>query len=265
VNANLEITSLDLSFRRKALVGFTVGLVLYVVVIVALYPSFKNSSELDNLTKNSPGVAALFGISGSLTSPVGWMNANVWANFLPLIILLLTIGYGASAIAGQEKDGRLELVLSLPFSRRRVVAQKIGALTLQALILCFVTFLAVLTGRWFQLDFGIWELTTATVGVLLLGSDFGLFALAIGAGTGNRGVALGVASTVAAASYLVSSMAPVVSWLDPAKYLSLFYWSVGDNQLEDGLSIAGLAVLVGVGLVLAVVTDRLFESHDLVA
>jgi ABC-2 type transport system permease protein len=265
VNANLEITSLDLSFRRKALVGFTVGLVLYVVVIVALYPSFKNSSELDNLTKNSPGVAALFGISGSLTSPVGWMNANVWANFLPLIILLLTIGYGASAIAGQEKDGHLELVLSLPFSRRRVVAQKIGALTLQALILCFVTFLAVLTGRWFQLDFGIWELTTATVGVLLLGSDFGLFALAIGAGTGNRGVALGVASTVAAASYLVSSMAPVVSWLDPAKYLSLFYWSVGDNQLEDGLSIAGLAVLVGVGLVLAVVTDRLFESHDLVA
>ena len=149
---------------------------LYVVVIVALYPSFKNSSELDNLTKDSPGVAALFGISGSLTSPVGWMNANVWVNFFPLIILLMTIGYGASAIAGQEKDGHLELVLSLPFSRRRVVAQKIGALTLQALILCFFTFLAVLTGRWFELDFGIWELTTATVGVLLLGIDVGLLA-----------------------------------------------------------------------------------------
>jgi beta-exotoxin I transport system permease protein len=265
VNANLEITTLDLSFRRKALVGFTVGLVLYVMVIVALYPSFKNSSELDNLTKNSPGVAALFGISGSLTSPDGWMNANAWANFFPLIILLLTIGYGASAIAGQEKDGHLELVLSLPFSRRRVVAQKIGALTFQALILCFFTLLAVLAGRWFELDFGIWELATATVGVLLLGIDFGLLALAIGAGTGNRGVALGVASTVAAASYLVSSMAPVVSWLDPAKYLSLFYWSVGDNQIENGLSAGGLAVLLGVGLALAVAADRLFETHDIVA
>jgi ABC-2 type transport system permease protein len=100
---------------------------------------------------------------------------------------------------------------------------------------------------------------------LLLGVDFGLLALAIGAGSGNRGVALGIASTVAAASYLVSSLAPVVSWLDPAKYLSLFYWSVGENQLQNGLSAAGLAVLVGVGLVLAVVTDRLFQSHDLVA
>ena len=265
MKANLEITTLDLSFRRKALLGFTVGLVLYVVVVVVLYPSFKNSTELDNLTKNSPGVAALFGISGSLTSPVGWMNANVWANFFPLIVLLLTIGYGASAIAGQEKDGHLELVLSLPFSRHRVVVQKIGALSLQALILCFFTFLAVLTGRWFELDFGIWELSTATVGVLLLGVDFGLLALAIGGGTGNRGLALGVASTAAAASYLVSSMAPVVSWLDPAKYLSLFYWSVGDNQLQDGLSVGALAVLAGVGLVLAVAADRLFESHDIVA
>jgi ABC-2 type transport system permease protein len=265
VNANLEITTLDLSFRRKALVGFTVGLVLYVVVVVALYPSFKNSSELDNLTKDSPGVAALFGISGSLTSTVGWMNANVWANFFPLVILLLTIGYGASAIAGQEKDGHLELVLSLPFSRRQVVEQKIGALSLQALILCCFTFLAVLTGRWFELDLGIWHLITATVGVLLLGVDFGLLALAIGAGTGNRGLALGVASSAAAASYLVSSMAPVVSWLDPAKYLSLFYWSVGDNQLQDGLSAGSFGILVGLGLVVAFVADRLFRSHDLVA
>jgi ABC-2 type transport system permease protein len=265
VTADLEIATLDLSLRRKALVGFTVGLVLYVVVIVALYPSFKNSSELDNLTKNSPGIAALFGISGSLTSPVGWMNANLWANFFPLIILLLTIGYGANAIAGQEKDGHLELVLSAPFSRRRVVAQKIVALSLQAVVLCCFTFLAVLVGRGFELSLGTWELTTATVGVLLLGIDLGLLALAIGAGTGNRGLALGVASTAGAASYLVSSMAPVVSWLDPAKYLSLFYWSVGDNQLQDGLSAGAFAVLAGVGILLAVAADRLFEAHDLVA
>jgi ABC-2 type transport system permease protein len=265
VSATTEVTTLDLSFRRKALIGFTVGLALYALVIVVLYPSFKNSTELDSLTKDSPGVAALFGISGSLTSPAGWMNANVWVNFFPLVILLLTIGYGAGAIAGQEKDGHLELVLSLPFSRRSIVVQKIGALALQAMILCGFTFLAVLAGHWFELTFGVWDLTTATVGVLLLGIDFGLLALAIGAATGNRGLALGIASTVAAASYLVSSMAPVVSWLDPAKYVSLFYWSVGDDQLQHGLSVGGLLVLVGTASVLAALADRLFAAHDLVA
>ncbi len=46
------------------------------------------------------------------------MSANIYANFLPLIILLLTIGYGAWCLAGQEHDGRLELVLSLPVHPR---------------------------------------------------------------------------------------------------------------------------------------------------
>ena len=39
MKANLEITTLDLSFRRKTLVGFTVGLVLYVVVIASAVSS----------------------------------------------------------------------------------------------------------------------------------------------------------------------------------------------------------------------------------
>ncbi len=260
---NAEITTLDLSFRRKSVIGYTVGLALYVIVVVALYPAFKDSTDLDSLTKSSPGVAALFGISGSLTSPTGWMNANVYANFFPLIVLLLTIGYGAACIAGQEKDGHLELVLSLPFSRDRVVRQKIVALLAQCFVVCAITFLSVLVGRWFELPLGVPELATATAGVLLLGVDFGLLAMAIGAWTGNRGLALGVASTVAAASYLVSSMAPVVSWLHPVQYVSLFYWSVANDQLATGLSIGAAAVLIGVAAGFAVVATSVFRAHDL--
>ncbi len=112
------------SFRRKSIVGYTIGMALYVFVIVALYPAFKDSTDLDKLTSDNSGLSALFGITGSLTSPTGWMNANAYANFFPLIVLLLTIGYGAACIAGQEKDGHLELVLSAPFSRRRVVGRR---------------------------------------------------------------------------------------------------------------------------------------------
>ena len=50
----------------------------------------------------------------------------------------------------------------------------------------------------------IGPLVTTTAGVALLGIDFGLLAMALGAATGNRGEALGLASGVAAASYLVS-------------------------------------------------------------
>ena len=58
-------------------------------------------------------------------------------------------------------------------------------------------------------------------------------------------------------------MAPLVSWLEPAKYASLFYWSVGDNQLEHGLTLGGFAILVGVAIVLTAVAVRAFQRHDL--
>ena len=56
----------------------------YVLMVVALYPAFQDSPELDSFAESSPGAAALFGISGSLTTPVGWLSANIYANFFPL-------------------------------------------------------------------------------------------------------------------------------------------------------------------------------------
>lgn len=257
------IAALDLRLRRKSLIGYSVGMAVYLLIVVALYPAFKDSSNLDSLTKNAEGVSALFGISGSITSPEGWISANAYANFFPLIILLLTIGYGVFAFAGQERDGHLELVMSLPYARSRVVVEKVAVLKVQALVLSAVVYASVLPGPAFDLHPNFWHLATATLGVALLGIDFGLLAMALATSTGNRGSSLGIASGVAGASYLVASLAPLVSWAKPARYASLFYWSASDNQVATGLSPADLLVLLAVGAVLFVITLRAFERHDL--
>ncbi|MBX3284132.1 MAG: ABC transporter permease subunit [Acidimicrobiales bacterium] len=261
--ATAPIAALDLRLRRKSLIGYSVGMAGYMLVIVALYPAFKNSSNLDKLTQSSEGVAALFGISGSITSPTGWISANAYANFFPLIVLLLTIGYGVAAFAGQERDGHLELILSLPYARARVAGEKIGVLVLQAVILSAVVLATLLPGPAFDLHLPLGHLTTATLGIVLLGVDFGLLAMALAASTGNRGSSLGITSAVAAASYLVATLAPLVHWAKPARYASLFYWSASNSQLEHGLGWAGLAILAGTGAILATITIRSFNHHDL--
>lgn len=259
----MRLARLDLSLRRRSIIGYAVGMAVYVLVVVALYPSFKDATNLDQLTKDSPGVAALFGISGSLTSPTGWLSANIYANSFPLLILLLTIGYGAWCIAGQERDGHLELVMGLPFSRGRILGQKITALVSQAVVFSAVVLASCLVGRAFELTVDAGHLTTATLGVTLLGVDLGLVALALGATTGQRGPAIAVTTAIAAASYLVSSMAPLVHWLEPFRYASLFYWAVGDGQLDHGLSPADLGVLLGVAVVASAWAYRAFARHDL--
>lgn len=239
-----DVLRIDLRLRRRGVCGYTIGIAVYALVVVALYPSFKNDTGLDQLTAHGSTVAAIFGANGPLTTPAGWLNANLYANFLPLILLLLTIGYGAASLAGQDEDGTLGLVVTLPTSRASIVAQKAIALAILGMPLSLATLACALAGRGFQLSVGTGGLLGVTAGAFLLGIDFGAIAMLVGALTGSRGVALGVTAAIAATSYLLASLAPAVGWLHPARYASLFYYAVADNQLGHGLPAISAVVLI---------------------
>lgn len=191
------------------------------------------------------------------------MNANLYANVVPLFALLLTIGYGAAAVAGQNEEERLSLLAALPVSRTAMLLQKLLTLLVLSTPVALVTGAAALLGRRYEIDLGLGALLGVTVGVVLLAFDFGALALALGCLTGSRGVSLGITSAVAAAAYVISSLAGVVDWVQRVRHLSPIYWSVGQNQVEGGLAAGSLAVLALTGLVLAGVALLAFHRLDL--
>lgn len=256
-----SITRLDLRLRRRSTAGYAIGMALYSLVVVALYPSFKDSTSLDSLSGST--AAALLGVTGKLTSPAGWLNANIYGNFFPLIMLLLTIGYGAACLAGQDEDGTLALITTLPKPRWAILLQKLAAMALQALLLAATMTACVLIGRGFQLTTSPANALVTAVAVVLMGLDFGLVAITAGAATGRRGTALGIASGLAAASYLLGALASTIPAVRPARYLSLFYWSAGNDQISQGVSPADYAVLIGVGLCTLAVAVTAFRRADL--
>ena len=256
-----NITRLDLRLRRRSAIGYAAGMAFYTLIVVALYPSFKNSTSLNSLSGST--AAALFGVSGPLTSPGGWLNGNIYGNFFPLIMLLLTIGYGAASLAGQDEDGTLALVAALPIRRRTILLQKAGAMALQAIVLAVAVTICVIIGRGFQLAISPANTIAVSVALVLLGLDFGLAAMAAGAITGRRGTALGVGAGLAAASYLLSSLASTIPGIRPGRYLSLFYWSVGNDQISRGVSAVDFAVLTVVGLAVLLAAVAAFRRADL--
>lgn len=256
-----DITRLELRLRRRSAIWYTAGMAVYTLVVAALYPAFKNQTSLDSLSGST--AAALLGVTGSLTSPDGWLNANIYANFFPLIMLLLTIGYGAGCVAGQDENGTLALLTALPASRPAIVLQKAAAMTLQALLLAAAVTVCVFTGRGFQLTISPASTIEIAVALVLMGVDFGVLTMAIGAAAGRRGTALGLSAGLAAASYLLSSLAATISAIRPGRYLSLFYWSVGNNQISRGVSAADFAVLTVTGLVALAAAVIAFGHADL--
>jgi ABC-2 type transport system permease protein len=258
-----DITWLDLANRRRSVVGYCAGLAVYALVVVAMYPAFKTSTSLDKLIVSDPTAAALFGVTGPISTSGGWLNGNIYANFFPLVMLLLTIGYGAASLAGQDEDGTLGLLAVLPVRRTAVVAQKAAAMAAQGAALTVTVVVPVIIGRSFQLNVTVAHIASASTAVLLMGLDFGLITMAAGALTGRRGSAIGAGTALAAASYLVSSLAPAASWIRPARYASLFYWSVGNSQISRGVSPADYAVLIIAGVCALAATALAFRRLDL--
>jgi ABC-2 type transport system permease protein len=247
---NRTIALLDLRLRRRAMIGYALGLGAYAFAIVALYPSFENDTSLDQLAESSSTLMAAFGVNGSLTSPAGWLNANLFNNFVPLILIVLTVGYGAWCVAGQDENGTLSLTATLPTTRGRMVLDKSLALVGQAVPAVLVTYLCVLAGRGFELQVDDGALLGMSVAMLLLAIDFGALAMLLGVLTGSRGLALSVASAVAAVAYLISSLAPEIGWLHPVRFASPFYWALGSDPLQGGLPIGSALALGGTAILL---------------
>jgi len=122
---------------------------------------------------------------------------------------------------------------------------------------------ACLTGPHFELNPDWTALLEVSLALALLAFDIGAAALLVGAFTGSRGAALGTASAFAAAAYLVSSLAPISQPINGIRWLSPFFWAVGNNQLERGVGLASLAALCGLGLLLTGATVLAFRYLDI--
>lgn len=257
-----EVTRLDLRLRRRAVLGSALGMAIYTLLIVVIYPTFKDDTSLNALTKNGSTLAALLGATGSLTSVEGWLNSNLYANFVPLVAMLLTISYGANSIAGQDEDNLLGLTATLPLSRTHILIQKAGTLLVLSSVIPAVAFACILLGPQFELEPDWSSLVETSVAVSLLAFDLGLLAMLVGAATGSRGAAIGVASTAAASSYVISSLSSVIEGIRPLRGLSLFYWAVGSNQLVDGLRWYAGTILLLVGAALLAAAVKAFARLD---
>lgn len=258
-----DLVRLDLRLRRRMLIGTALGAAAYLLLVVAVYPSFRHDTAIDTMVSANPAAAAAFGVTGSITSTSGWLTANMYANIAPLLALVLSIGYGATSLAGQDSDGTLGLLASLPFSRRRIVEQKALALLVVSAVVPTASYAACLPGPRFDLTPSWGNLLGVTIGLTLLAFDVGAVALLVGALSGNRGAALGVASAVGGAAYIVSSLAPVVRAFHTIRWLSPFSWAVGNGQLTSGITAGELAALAGLGAILLVGTIAAFQRLDI--
>ena len=114
----------------------------------------------------------------------------------------------------------------------------------------------------FGLDLSLRRLVAAILELALLGLFYGWVALAAGAATGNRTLALGATAGFAAAGYLVAGLHSLAGWLEPFRFLSAFWW-LGASPLENGIRGSGVLVVAAASAAVLAAGAVLVTRRDL--
>ena len=229
---------------------WAVGTGLLVAFLVAFYPSIEGMEGLEELVDQYPEeLMALLGASHwmDITKPAGYLNAELFGFMLPIMFVVFAIGQGSGSIAGEERTGTMDMLLSQPITRGRLVLEKLASMVTSVAALAFVVWLVLAVGKVvLDMDISVFRIAEMTVSLALLGLTFGAVAFAVGGAVGGRGLSTGVAAAVVGVAYVLNALSLIVDSMEPAKWLSPFHYYNGANPLLNGLNPGHVAVLLAI-------------------
>lgn len=251
--------------QRMSLMFWGIGVAALSLLTVLFYPSVKDVPDFSKLFEDQEALTrVLAGGFTDLTSPEGYLNSQLYSLLVPILFLIFTIGRGSGAIAGEEENGTLDILLSNPTVRLQVLMQKFAAMVVATSVLAFVLWLSVVVGGAI-VDMGLspWRIAQVTLSAVLLGVLFGALALMLGSAFGKRGLSTGIAGAVAVGTYFIYAFAPLVEGIEPVEKVFPFYYYIGADPLTNGLNLVHAAVLIGITAVLLVGAIVTFNRRDL--
>ncbi len=250
--------------ERGALIGWTIGVVAFCLVMLSIFPSIHGNVNFSKLLDAYPeALRKMFQVENYTTGP-GYLRAEVFSFVAPLLLTLFAVLWGSDLSAGEEERRTIDLLLANPVSRRRFVLEKWLALIVGTVILAVALEVALgVVGPLFKLHVAWSRLTAEVLGSWLFAIAFGTLALSLGAATGRRGLARGITTTLALASYLLSTLSNLVSWLRPVRNLSLWQHTLGVDPLGTGLHLDRIALVVAVTLLIGAIGLWAFDRRDL--
>jgi ABC-2 type transport system permease protein len=180
--------------------------------------------------------------------------------FLPLMLMAFAVTQ-ANRWSADEEDGRLELLLSTPQSRLRVLLGRFAALTTATVTISVLTLAssaAAAAATGLKLDGG--NMAAAMLGMIPLG----LLVAALGyllSGWLRTAVDTGLLSFLLAAWFFITFIGPGLNWPEAMLRLSAFYYY--GTPLLKGLQVGDMFVVLAVGMLALVLASVRFMRKDI--
>jgi ABC-2 type transport system permease protein len=256
------LVATHLSDRRRSVLAWGLPLGLMSAFIVAIFPSVEES--LTKAIRGYPqGLKEAFGI-GQLSNVEQYLHAEMLSLIVPLAMGYLAVRAIAGGLTGAAESGRLDVLLSAPVSRRRIVAAgfiataaELAAVLLVTGLLCGLGSLLAGSGldaRAAAEGFAdVWPLALLFAGFGTIAAGFSL----------RTSVVTGSVAGLLVAMYVIDLIGRLDTGLSGLRYVSVFKYY--GNAIEDGIEPLAFVGVILAACLLAAVGAWLFERRDLAA
>jgi ABC-2 type transport system permease protein len=258
---------LTLRHRWRFTLLWGIGLALIGWVTMAAIPNMESLQRLGEALANMPPVMLqMLGVENvaDLAGAEGFLASAYFARAI-ILMAVFAVVVGLAISSGEESDGILDVVLSLPVPRWRLQLERFLAYALIGLVVIAFSWL----GLWVGLrgtEIVVNEARMLDNFIALAPLTLSLIALAMlcGAVFNSRGLAVGAASGLVLAGYIVSFLGGSTegSFLNTLSPLSPFHYYNANAITRDGLNAGNMGLLLAVTVVLVSLSLWVFQRRD---
>jgi len=241
------------------------GYTMFLMMGVMMGPLYAFIDEaLLTFTESAPEILLAMTGNADLSTPEGWFQTETFSMMGPIAVMLVTAAIGAKALAGEEENRTMGLLLASPIKRSTIVLEKTIAMLYGAFIVGFLTFAGVaLASIISSLGMSMGNIAATCLLMTLLGLVFGALALTLSAATGRVRIATYGTIGIGLALFILNSMLPMSDSLAAYAKWTPFYYFLGGDPLVKGLDWVHAGVLTAIFVSLVALAVVLFDRRDI--
>lgn len=260
----LPVLRRSLAESWRSTLACALALVAVSSLYLPLYPSIGGAQMADLIASMPPELINSLGFD-TIGTGAGYAQSTVYGLLGFLLLTVAGCAWGASAIAGAEETGRLELTLAHGVSRMQyAIESALSILTRLVALIAVLTLLVLALNGPSQLE--VEPVNIVAGGAALLGLTLfsATIALAVGALTGRRSAGIGAGAGVAILGYVLNAIGNQNESLAWVHHFSPYDWAFANSPLVEGTDWAGIGLLALGSILAAAIATIALQRRDII-
>ena len=250
---NLVLLRMTLRLSRWAIVGWIRFLVLYSFLIIWIYPLLAENEGMALYVQSMPEeVLNSIGLTPEIVDDLfaeggfsfeGWL-ATEYLAWWPIMVGIYAFMFCSGIVAREAERGTMELLLSQPVSRSRIVSSKLlGFLVIIAMIIAGSLIGIILSLPLVDVGLDLWRVFLVLAQAGMLVGVIATYSTLVSSLVMDPRKAMTISGGLMAFSYILNLLAPALSGMDWILRFSLFsYFKPFEIMLRGNFSLQTAAV-----------------------